>query len=151
MFFYLFLDDIDPEKHLFICLSPLRSLPLVSSCHGNGPPVFSHMVVSCERPPQHKKCLMKTYEDELLHFKLTLHILSCQWGLLPWLKTHCPHRSSSGRTQGSHSGLGPSSELLLSEDKQDCFEKALNSEEKGAAWLVKPVWAQNQSSLLMGV
>lgn len=95
-----------------------------------------HMVVSCDRPPQYKK--WRFHEDKLLQFKLTLRPLSCLgwrgnggW-LLPWLKTCCPYRPSSGRTRSSHRGLGPSSELLLSADKQNCFKQALNSDEKGA-------------------
>lgn len=95
-----------------------------------------HMVVSCDRPPQYKK--WRFHEDKLLQFKLTLRPLSCLgwrgnggW-LLPWLKTRCPYRPSSGRTRSSHRGLGPSSELLLSADKQNCFKQALNSDEKGA-------------------
>lgn len=97
------------------------------------------MVVSCDRPPRYKKMSLLWRQAVSVLVDSSSFIMSWMvgewWGATSLAEntlSRCPYRPSSGRTRSFHRGLGPSSELLLSEDNQHCFKQALNSEEKGA-------------------
>lgn len=107
------------------------------------------MVVSCDRPPRYKKMSLLWRQFVSVLVDSSSFIMSWMvgewWGATSLAEntlSRCPYRPSSGRTRSFHRGLGPSSELLLSEDNQHCFKQALNSEEKGATDLQPGWWNQ---------
>lgn len=90
------------------------------------------MVVSCI-PPRYKKMSLLWRQAVSVLVDSSSFIMSWMvgewWGATSLTEntlSRCPYKPSSGRTRSFHRGLGPSSELLLSEDNQHCFKQALN-------------------------